>query len=110
MTRPLAVVTGASRGIGRAIALRLAPTHDVLAMARTRADLETLAKEIEGRGGQCRVAPVDLRDSHAIGSALQGVDADVVVNNAGLGPIKPMTELTPDEWNAMVDVNFNALF
>jgi NADP-dependent 3-hydroxy acid dehydrogenase YdfG len=110
MTRPFAVVTGASRGIGRAIALRLAPTHDVLAMARSRAELESLASEIASRGGDCRIAVVDLREAEAIAAALEGVDADVVVNNAGLGPMKPLVELTAEEWQTMVDVNFNALF
>jgi NADP-dependent 3-hydroxy acid dehydrogenase YdfG len=42
--------------------------------------------------------------------ALDGVRADVLVNNAGVGYLKPLLELTPEEWNAMVDVNFNALF
>jgi 3-hydroxy acid dehydrogenase/malonic semialdehyde reductase len=103
-------VTGASRGIGRAIAKRLAPTHDILALARSKPELERLAGEIAKEGGSCRVAAVDLRDPAAIGKALDGVSADVVINNAGLGPIKPLLELTPDEWQAMVDVNFNALY
>jgi 3-oxoacyl-[acyl-carrier protein] reductase len=110
MARPLAVVTGASRGIGRAIALRLAPTHDILALARSKPELEHLAAEVVRVGASCRVSVVDLRDPAAIAQALGGVNADVVVNNAGLGPIKPLLELTPVEWDAMVDVNFNALF
>jgi NADP-dependent 3-hydroxy acid dehydrogenase YdfG len=110
MTRPLAVVTGASRGIGRSIALRLAGTFDILALARSQPGLDDLAREIAGRGGSCRAAQVDLRDSQAIARALEGVEAEVLVNNAGIGPMKPFLELTPEEWHAMVDVNFNALF
>ncbi len=110
MERPLAIVTGASRGIGRAIARRLSGTHDILAVARSRGDLESLAAEISSRGGQCRVAALDLRDASAIARALDGVEAEVLVNNAGIGPIKPLLELTPDEWHAMVDVNFSALY
>lgn len=110
MTRPLAVVTGASRGIGRAIALRLAKTFDILAIARTKPALEELATDIKRAGGACHIAAVDLRDPKAIARALDDVQAEVVVNNAGLGPIKPFLELTADEWHAMVDVNFNALY
>ena len=110
MPRPLAVVTGASRGIGRAIALRLARSHDILAIARSRDQLEALALEVQAAGGTCRLAALDLRDPAAIAAALAGVDADVLVNNAGLGPVKPLLDLAPDEWQAMVDVNFNALF
>jgi 3-hydroxy acid dehydrogenase/malonic semialdehyde reductase len=108
--RPLAVVTGASRGIGRAIALRLARTHDILALARNQPALEDLAREIRSVGGACTVAGVDLRDPKAIAAELHGVDAQVLVNNAGLGPMKPLMELSSDEWQAMVDVNFSALY
>jgi NADP-dependent 3-hydroxy acid dehydrogenase YdfG len=110
MTRPVAVVTGASRGIGRAIALRLSSQFDVLALARTRAGLDELAAEIAHRGGSCRVAQIDLRNASAIAATLEGVDAEVLINNAGVGPVKPLLDLTPDEWHSMVDVNFNALF
>jgi len=110
MSRPLAVVTGASRGIGRSIALRLAATHDILAIARTREALDALSREIASVGGNCRVAVVDVSDADAIARELQGVDAQVLINNAGVGPVKPMLELTPAEWHRMVDVNFNALF
>ena len=107
---PVAVVTGASRGIGRAIAVRLAATYDVVAIARSAGQLESLAAEIKAKGGNCRPLALDLRSPDDIAKALKGIDADVLVNNAGLGPVKPLLELTPDEWRAMVDVNFNALF
>lgn len=108
--RPLAVVTGASRGIGRAIAMRLAHRYEILALARNGDALQQLASDIAAAGGACRTAVVDLADANAIARVLQTVDAEVLVNNAGLGPMKPMLELTPGEWHAMVDVNFNALY
>jgi NADP-dependent 3-hydroxy acid dehydrogenase YdfG len=110
MPKPIAVVTGASRGIGRAIAIRLAGEFDIVALARSAGQLDELAREIGSRGGACRPIAVDLRDREAIAKALQGVEAEVLVNNAGLGPVKPFLELSSDEWHTMVDVNFNALF
>src|SRR5437764_3317025 len=110
MTRPLAVVTGASRGIGRAIAVRLSKTHDILALARTKPALDMLCAEVQRLGATCRGVAVDVSDAAAVATTLTGVDAQVLVNNAGTGPVKPFLELTPVEWTGMVDVNFNALY
>ncbi len=110
MTKPIAVITGSSRGIGRAIALRLSADYEIVAVARSREDLQTLAREIDQRGGVCRPCVADITDADAVASTLGGVDAQVLVNNAGVGSIKPFLELTRDEWRRMVDVNFNALF
>ena len=109
-THNMAVVTGASRGIGRAIALRLGTTHHVVAIARSRTELEALAGEIRSNGGTCDAIQLDVADSGAVAKALADVRADVLVNNAGVGFMKPLLELTTEEWNTMVDVNFNALF
>ena len=108
--RPTALVTGASRGIGRAIAARIADRYDVVATARTQPELASLADEIERAGGRCRTLALDLAQPEAIARALEGIEAEVLVNNAGIGHLKPFLELTSQEWHAMVDVNFNALF
>jgi NADP-dependent 3-hydroxy acid dehydrogenase YdfG len=107
---PTALVTGASRGIGRAIARRLAASHDIVAVARSADELASLAGEITEAGGSCRVIALDLTDGRAVADALRGIDADVLVNNAGVGVLKPFLELTPEEWHRMVDLNFNALY
>jgi 3-oxoacyl-[acyl-carrier protein] reductase len=106
----VAVITGASRGIGRAIARRLASDYDIVAVARSKGDLESLAREISDNGGTCRPCVLDITDPHAVSSTLRQIDAQVLINNAGIGYLKPFLELTRDEWSRMVDVNFNALF
>lgn len=108
--KPTAVVTGASRGIGRAIAKRLAQTHAIVAIARDNKKLVSLAKEIIADGGACAVQPVDLTDRAAIERAMAGIDADVLVNNAGVITKKPLLRMMPDEWLEMMDVNVNAIF
>jgi 3-oxoacyl-[acyl-carrier protein] reductase len=110
MAKPIAVITGASRGIGRATSLRLADRYDIVALARNRAELDSLAREIATKGGACHVCAADITDPDAVNAALDGVDAQVLVNNAGIGITKPFLELTRDEWHRMVDVNFNAIF
>jgi len=110
MPTPIAVITGASRGIGRATALRLAADYEIVAIARSDDELESLAQEIEASGGVCRPRVVDVTDPGAVRAALAGIEAQVLVNNAGVGTTKPFVQLTRDEWMRMVDVNFNALF
>lgn len=109
-TRPVAVVTGASRGIGRAIALDLAADHAIVAVARSLPELRELAAEIEAAGGSCLVRPADLAKPDEVMKALDGVEADVLINNAGVGVLAPLLELDPDDWRAMVDLNVNSLF
>lgn len=109
MSKPIAVVTGASRGIGRAVALRLAQSYDVVAVARSAGQLDTLANEVEAAGGTCRSIAMDVTDPRAV-SSLANIEADVLINNAGMGVLRPLLELTRDEWIRMVDLNFNALF
>lgn len=110
MPKPVAVVTGASRGIGRATALKLSSEYEIVAVARSRDELESLAAEIVRQGGNCHPMVLDITDPDAVAAALANVDAQVLVNNAGIGFLKPFLELTRDEWTRMVDVNFNALF
>lgn len=107
----LALVTGASRGIGRATCLRLARDgYAIVGVARDAAQLDSLRAEVESNGGTCRVLALDLTNGAAIPPALSGLDVSILVNNAGIATSKPMMELSPDEWQGMMDVNINALY
>ncbi|HKG93107.1 MAG TPA: SDR family oxidoreductase [Gemmatimonadaceae bacterium] len=105
-----ALVTGASRGIGRAIALALAAKYEIVAVARSRDELDALAREIERGGGSCTPVVLNITDADAVAEALGGVRADVLVNNAGVGIMKPLVELTPGEWRTMVATNLDAVY
>lgn len=108
---PTALVTGASRGIGRAIAARLARDgYEIAAAARDRGELESLCAEIGAAGGRCRPLVLDVSDPQEVAAALSGAELDVLVNNAGIGIMKPFVELTADEWQRMLDVNVNSLY
>jgi short-subunit dehydrogenase len=106
-----ALVTGGSRGIGRATCLRLARDgYEVVAVARDAAGLKALSAEIVSAGGACRTIVLDLTEASRIAGALAGLVVDVLVNNAGIGMLKPFIDTTPDEWHRMVDLNVNALY
>ncbi len=106
-----ALITGASRGIGRAVSVALAHAgFDIVAVARDAGDLATLAVEVQQIGRACRIIPLDLADAAAIAPALADLDVDLLVNNAGIGVITPMMQLATEDWQRMIDVNVNALF
>ena len=100
----IAIVTGASRGIGRAIALRLAQDGATLVLtARTDADLAKVASEIRSGGGNATTVARDLRDPNAatalVNAALEAHGAiDIVVNNAGATKRGDFFELTDADW------------
>ena len=72
---PVALVTGASRGIGRAIAARLARDgHEIVAVAREAGGLESACGEIVAAGGSCRAIGLDVSDTEAVTSALGGLE------------------------------------
>ncbi|MGX1788686.1 SDR family NAD(P)-dependent oxidoreductase [Bosea sp. NPDC055332] len=119
MTKPLegriALVTGASRGIGRAAALAFAEAGaHVIALARTTGALEELDDEIRAIGGSATLVPADLADGAAIeklGPALleRWGRLDILLANAGiLGPLAPLTHVSAKEWSEVFDINVSA--
>jgi NADP-dependent 3-hydroxy acid dehydrogenase YdfG len=108
--RPTALITGASRGIGRAIAIALAPTHDLILTARDTNALAEVAVEATALDARCQTVALDLRDPAAIVRTLGGYVPDVLINNAGVAVLKPFLQTTPEEWQSQVDVNVNALY
>ena len=105
-----ALVTGASRGIGRAIAERLAERYEIIAVARSAKLLDELARSIVQRGGRCRPIVLDVSDHAAVEKSLGSLDVEVLVNNAGLGIIKPLVDLGVDEWRRQMSVNLDGMF
>jgi NAD(P)-dependent dehydrogenase (short-subunit alcohol dehydrogenase family) len=109
-------VTGGGRGIGRSIARALsAAGYDLVLAARSALELEAVATEIEGSGGQAVSVPTDLRDRvqvDRLAETAMGVGpVDLLVNNSGIaGPQGMMWDLDPDEWAETMAVNVDAVF
>ncbi|HYW33021.1 MAG TPA: SDR family NAD(P)-dependent oxidoreductase [Gemmatimonas sp.] len=103
-------MTGASKGIGRAIAERLADQHDIILVARDQEALDRTAAACQARGAKTEAIAIDITNFLQIATALTGIHVDVLVNNAGVATMKPLLEMTAQEWHRMVDVNVNALY
>jgi uncharacterized protein len=114
-TRPLALVTGASSGIGADLARELARDgHDLVLAARSAAAMETLAAELAAHGAGTVVIPADLNQpgaAAALASAIEagGLTLDVLVNNAGLGAAGRFDQTDPSRISEMLQVNIVAL-
>lgn len=113
----IALVTGAGRGIGRAIAFALAAAGaTVVAAARTATQVQETASRITGEGGQAEALPLDITDRTAVEDAIAAVEErhgriDALVNNAGsFRAIGPAWEVDPDRWWNDVSVNLKGTF
>ncbi len=116
LTERVAVVTGASRGLGRAMAVELGAAGAKLALVgRDRAKLDETAAEAAKAGAETAVFVADVTDEAQVRALEQGVRerfgrVDILVNNAGMNIRKPLVEYTLDEWNTVLDTNLTSVF
>lgn len=104
--RPLALITGATRGIGKAIADALGATHDLLLGGRDEETLASLAAELPS----ARPWAVELTDYAAVAAATAGIDRlDVLVHSAGISRLGALGDLTVADWRDSFDVNVVAV-
>ncbi len=113
----VAVITGGGRGIGRAMALKFAGEGAaVVVAARTQSEIDGVAQEIRGAGGHAAAVPADVADeTHCEKIVREAVSqfgkVDILVNNAGeYGPVKPVEEITPSEWDRVIAVHLRGAY
>jgi len=117
MSAPRVLVTGGSKGIGRAIALRFAREGGRVTVASRNSELlDRVVAEIEQAGGQGLAAQMNVRDHGSVEAAVYraieftGGGLDVLVNNAGVFDLKPIEDTSPDDFQRMLEVNLLGAF
>lgn len=109
------LITGASSGIGEAIARHLASLgHKVVLGARRIDRLQALVEELQAQGQQASCRTLDVSQLQDMQAFVEHAEAhhgpvDVIINNAGVMPLSPLDALKVDEWNRMIDVNIRGV-
>ena len=112
----VAIVTGASRGIGRAIAERLARDgRHVVLVARSADGLAAVDSAIKAAGGSCEIRPCDMADGSKVQELVEGVAEahgrlDILVNNAGITRDTLLLRMTDEQWDEVLNVNLRSIF
>ena len=115
MTEKTALITGASRGLGAALAEALAATHHVIAVARTVGALEELDDRIQAIGGSATLAPMDITNADAMATLCRGIHdrwgaLDLWLHPAiHAAPLSPANHVDAKDWKKSVNVNANAV-
>jgi 3-oxoacyl-[acyl-carrier protein] reductase len=116
LTGRTAIVTGASRGIGKAIAVRLAASGaKVACVARSADKLQETADAIAAAGGTAEVHPCDVTDSAAVSQLVESLNekwgrVDIVVNNAGITKDTLIPRMSDEDWDAVIATNLRSVF
>jgi NAD(P)-dependent dehydrogenase (short-subunit alcohol dehydrogenase family) len=116
LDRKIAVITGASKGLGRAMALSLAEAGATVALvSRDREKLESVRSEVADLGGKAEVFIADVRDENNVAQLAVQVKerlgaAQILINNAGINIRKNLVDFTLAEWQSVIDTNLTSAF
>jgi NAD(P)-dependent dehydrogenase (short-subunit alcohol dehydrogenase family) len=116
LSNRVALVTGASKGLGKAIALALAGAGaDVALCARNREDLTAVKASVEALGRRAEIYCVDVLNKQVVDDSVKATlesfgHIDILVNNAGVNVRKPVLELSAEEWDLVIDTNLKGYF
>lgn len=116
LTGKVAIIIGASRGLGQGMARALAEAGaDLALVARTRSSLEAVAEELKGLNRKCLISPIDVSKASEIQAMVNRVietygKIDILINSQGAQVRKPAFEMTEQDWDGLMSVNLKSVF
>ncbi len=113
-SNPLAIITGASTGIGKYVSLKLSENnYSVILIARNEQKLQLIKEKIQKKGGDCHIISADLSKKSSIkkiSDFIGNKNIDVLVNNAGIGIFNNIENITVSDWDQQMDTNLRGSF
>jgi NADP-dependent 3-hydroxy acid dehydrogenase YdfG len=116
LSQKVALITGASKGLGKAMALALSQAGATIALvSRDSAKLESVKQEIETSGGKAEIFLADVRDEQQVDKLGADVtsrlgNVQILINNAGINIRKNLTDFSLEEWQSVIDTNLTSVF
>ena len=114
MDKPIAIITGASTGIGRSLAIKLSEHYLVYLISRNKENLNKTKKLINAQNNDCKIIVSDISKNQSINdiySQIEGKEKiELLINNAGIGVFKSITDTTIEDWDNTINTNLRGSF
>ena len=114
MSKPIAVISGASTGIGKILAIKLSDNYFIHLISRNINKLQKVSDEILKKGNACKIIDADISKSESIESIYSKIenkqDVELLINNAGNAIFKNISDLSIDDWDSQMNVNLRGSF
>ena len=114
MSKPIAIITGASTGIGRSLAIKLSTQYFVYLISRNKEKLQKTAEIIKKQNNQCKIIIADVSKRESIDLIYSQIknteDIELLINNAGIAIFNNISDLSIEDWNKQINTNLNGSF
>ncbi len=114
MKKPVAIITGASTGIGKSLAIKLSNKYFVYLISRNKEKLQKTADQIINNKNECQTIIADISKENSLNAISSKInnkeDVDLLINNAGIAKFKNISDLSFDDWNSQLDTNLKGSF
>ena len=114
MNKPIAIITGASSGIGRNLSIKLSDKYFIYLISRNKNNLQKTADTIYNKKNDCQIIQADISEEESIESIYSQIDnknnIELLINNAGVAVFNDISNLSIDDWNSQLNINLTGSF